>query len=110
MKKAELIPAIESGKILMLCEYRSTIAEKIHYRDKKTGMAMMFTKLTHNVELGADQIAVDERVPEGKVIDPEEVKKKQPFKKGTSVVVHITSFFRDMGVYKASGTLEAIEA
>lgn len=109
MKKADLIPAMESGKLMMVCEYRSTIAEKIIYRDKKTGQTMAFTKLTHNVERGPDQIGVDERVPEGKLVDPEEIKRKQPFKKGSSVVVHVDSFLRDKGVYKASGVLEALE-
>lgn len=88
----------------MVAEYRSSSAETITYRDKVTGKAAVLKKLTHQIELGATSVQVNERVGE----DFQTETFKPPFRKGQQVVFKVESLLRDKGVYKGSGTLEIL--
>jgi len=104
MTKKQATEMFQAGKLVAVVEYRSSVVEHIAYRDKVTGRALSFDKITHNVELGALSIAVSERAPEGLDI----TKYVPPVKKGTVCLWHVDSYARQNGAYRGSGVLEAL--
>lgn len=56
------------------------------------------------MECGPLSVQVSERIPDGVKVAEVQI----PFKKGTNCILHLESFGRDSGVWKASGKLEAL--
>lgn len=104
MKKSELTAKVLSGEPLVCVEYRTGVVETISYRDKSTGRAASFSKVTHNVEAGSRNITVSERLPDG--ADP--AKWVQTIKKGAPAVLILEGLSRERGIWQASGHLEPL--
>jgi hypothetical protein len=106
MKKEEAAKRfLESGLIAFIGEYRGSKAETIKWVDKKTGRAMTAPTVRHTVELPAgDAVTVSERVADDLNVGAY----VPPYKKGDRVVVQLTAFQNDKGLYRASGVLQAL--
>jgi len=98
--------ALLAGQPLLVAEYRRGAAETISYRDKKTGKAASLVVLRHTLETESKSLAVSEFVE----VDKIKVETwKQPFAKGTKVVVHLTGLEEKQGATTCKGTIETLE-
>lgn len=88
----------------MVVEYRGGEAAKIEYREKETGKAAVFCKMTHNVEAGSKAFQITERLPDDTKVD----QVRPSLKKGQMAIFRVQGFYTDKGTVKASGTLEAL--
>jgi hypothetical protein len=104
MKKAELVTKVMAGEPLVVVEYRTGAVETISYRDKTTGRAASFSKVTHNVEAGPKNITVSQRLGDDQ--DPKAW--VQSIKKGSMAVLILEGLRRERGVWSADGHLEAL--
>lgn len=105
MKKQELIDGVLSGQSYLVVEFRGSKVEQITYRDAKTQQKASFWKQTHHVELASNPVVVSERIPDG--VDPAAI--KSPFKKGQTVVLHLTKMESVNGITSAQGVLLPLE-
>lgn len=105
MKLKDAIERFQAGSLMVIAEYRGTIAEVINYRDKLTGKAMSAPICNHSVEVGPYQIKLNERLQDGTDVKTLKV----PFKKGQRVIMYLSGLTRTKGQLSADGTLEAIE-
>lgn len=89
----------------MLVEYRSSKAEKIRWRDQKTGQALEASVLRHTVENASGSMVVNERVD-----DKMDVEHYQPpFSKGERVVLTLTEYKVERGMIQTRGKLDKLE-
>lgn len=104
MKSSEVSSLAERGPVCV-CEYRSTRAQLINYRDKVSGKALSMPLCEHGIEIGDTQVRVSERLPDG--VDVSTI--KPPFKKGQKCLLAVESWVTEKGQTRASGKLYAIE-
>lgn len=91
---------------VVVCEYRSTRAQEIKYRDKVTGKQQVMPLCEHGIEIGETQVRVSERLPDGADI----ALIKPPFKKGQRCILAVESWSVEKGQTRASGKLYSVEA
>jgi hypothetical protein len=94
---------LQSGKAVMIGEWRGYMPETINYT-AKTGKAASFGRLNHSIEFGegtsVQSIPVSQSVPDG--TDPAGV--VVPFKKGQRVLVVLDSMEVEKGKRSARST------
>ena len=105
MKKKDAIEKFSEGALMVVAEYRGTVAEVITYRDKLTVKTLTDPICYNAVEGGSHQIKLNERLPDGADVKALKV----PFKKGQKVLMYLSGLSRNKGQLSADGTLEALE-
>lgn len=105
MNKKTAVENFQQGKLLAVAEYRSGAAVVIPYTDKKTLKPSEFCKVVHNLEVGGQPVAVNERLADAAAV----AAWKPRFKKGQPVVWAIGSFETINGACSGAGTVEALE-
>jgi len=108
MKQAQITEAVLRGQLIQGGEYLMSKAENIPYKDKKTGAAASFDKLTHTILTSDGAVAVEEDTRKIAGFDP--VKYRSTYSKGQKVVVLVESKVSVRGVVTLRGKLEALEA
>jgi len=107
MKKSAILDKIQTGKsFIVFAEYRGSTPDMLTLRDKVTSQTRQRPLIKHRLEVGEFQISLTEWLPDG--ADP--VKSVPSFKKGELIAVELSALIREAGLYKASGTLLAVEA
>jgi len=84
-------------------EFRASRVDELAWADKTTGKAMKAKLLRHTVEVGAQSVSVQERMPDtwnGQI--------PTQFKKGDVVILHWTSWVVERGAVTVRGSLEAL--
>jgi len=106
MKQAELMKHVIAGVPCVVVEYRGFKAESTTYADKKNGGALVTQPIVkHNIEMGDQQAAITEFLPDG--IQLADV--KPSFKKGDKCVCRIQGVANVKGFASLRGTLEPWE-
>jgi hypothetical protein len=105
MKQSEAVAKFIAGEDIFIGEYRQSIAEIIHWRDKDTGKAMSGPVLRHRVEKPRDTVTVIERVDDKFV--PSSY--RSAFERGQKVVVHFSSMNALRGNVEYRGVIEPLE-
>lgn len=101
--KAAIFKAVESGKPVVIVEYRGSRADKMSWSDRATGRAMTAPFLEHHVETDEGvALKVRERVAE--TFDPETFKSE--FKKGQKVALWVTAWIVERGNTEVRGFLQ----
>lgn len=105
-KKSEIMRQWETGKPVLLVEFRSSKAERIKWRDRESKATMEAPLLRHSVEAedGTPYI-VNERVPE----TFDETKFQASFKKGDKCVLLFASMAVERGIAHFQGSLEKLD-
>ena len=93
MKKTELIPALEAGKIVCIAEWRSGEAEQRN--GTKNNVPWEIKEVRHNVEVGGKPLELSQRLGKEQKVEGY----KMPFTKGQSVVCVLDLTQRDKGTY-----------
>lgn len=106
MKQIELVDKILAGAFVAAGEYRGGKAEKIAWRDEKTGKRLEAIAVRHVVEIGPETVMVQERTSDDYKLEDFRPK----FPKGTRVVLELASLSVIRGVKQASGVLHEMEA
>jgi len=101
----EIADMVRAGKPVILAEYRGGGADDIKWRDKKTGQQKEGVMVRDYLETEAlGPVGMSNFAPDGfKKADW-----KQPFPKGTKVLVTITGMQANAGVITFKGTLTAL--
>lgn len=107
MTKAQALEKIQAGEPLVFVEFRSASPDTIKWSDKSTGRAMVARRIVYNVEMGARSVQVTERLPDT-VTEADLAKWAAPFKKGSMVLLQLSSLTQEKGLFRATGTFEAI--
>jgi len=88
----EIMKELENGQAFVIGEYRGGKLDRVQYKDKKTGVDAVFTKITHRVEIGENAVEVVESTKGRK--DSELLDWKPTIAKGTRVAVKIEPNFQ----------------
>jgi hypothetical protein len=102
MTRNDAIKSWENGVRIIVAEFRSAKVENIAWSDKSTGRAMHATIQRAVLESGGDSVSLSIRVPDGE--KPADL----PYKKGQTVLVHLSSLVLNRGMLSATGSLEAL--
>lgn len=106
MKKNEVQAVIESGKPVVIAEYRGGRGEIIKWADKTTGRGQEARHVVHALETAAgEQFKLSERLPENADV----LNVKLPASKGTRVLVVLRSWSVEKGNINARGDIYPIE-
>lgn len=113
MKANEVMGLLQSGKPLVMGEYRRVKAEVIRWRDKQTRAAMEAPSIRYTVETPDETFEVSrfQEIPDGKTADQmvaEFVAAKPEFQKGQRVVVEIHRWEPQNGVVRCRGVLHPV--
>jgi hypothetical protein len=107
IKMDEAIKRFKSGQPCMVVEYRSSVAERIRWRDKETRAVLEAPILRHTCEAeNGTPYIVNERVDE-KSFD--ETAYIAPFKKGEKVLLTFVSMAIERGIKHFGGALTLLE-
>lgn len=108
MKKAELVGAIEQGKMLFVGRVVFQKKDVVAYRDKRTGQPATFNKLEFSV-VGANGVVFVQ--PDTRKIPNFKMETYQPpFKIGDMVVVEVESMIQEKGQTTVTGNVEPLVA
>jgi len=107
MKEQEISTHLASGHILFRGRFLLSKAERINYRDKKTGQSATMDKLTHTVFSpdGVKFVEQDTRAIPG--FNPEGY--RSPIKENQPVIVIVSAVKQDMGITTIRGALHPVE-
>jgi len=106
MKTSEVMKLVTSGTPMVVAEYRGFKAESMTYADKKNGGARVTQPIVkHNIEMGDQQAAITEFLPDGVAL----ADVKPLHKKGDKVVVHILGVANVKGFASMRGVIHAYE-
>lgn len=106
MKKNEVQALIESGKPVVIAEYRGGRGEIIKWNDKTNGRAQEARHIVHALETASgEQFKLSERLPENADV----LNVKLPAAKGSRVIVVLRSWSMEKGNILARGDIYAVE-
>lgn len=106
MKQVEVHKMFNDGKPVILCEYRSSKAERIKWRDKTSRATLEAPILRHSVEAAdGTPYVVNERVPE----TFDETKFASQIKKGEKVALLFESMTSEKGIKHFGGQILQLE-
>jgi len=107
MKKADVVAAFESGKIVTIGVFLHFKKEVIAYRDSKTGKPATFDKLEYAVLTanGVVMVQPDTR----KIPDFDFAKFECPFKQMDKVVVEVHTMSVNLGVTTIGGNITKLD-
>lgn len=106
MKKNEAQAVVESGKPVVMAEYRGGRGEIIRWFDKGNGRQQEARQVVHALETASgEQFKLSERLPEGADV----TKVALPAKRGDRVLVVLRSWSVEKGNILARGDIYPIE-
>lgn len=106
---AEAVAKFQAGQPCLLVEYRSSVAERIKWRDKESRATLEAPILRHNCEaVDGTPYIINERVDE-KLFD-EKAYRQTTFKKGDKALLQFATMVIDKGIKHFGGTLVPIKA
>ena len=108
MTEAAIMAAIKAGKTVALAEYRSLGEAGTISGETDKGVKYSFSRAKHNLEIAGQPFELSEKLPDGTKTD----NYKSSFAKGQPVVVafEIEPHTKLAGLYRVTGTVEALEA
>lgn len=101
---ASIAERLSKGEVLAVCEWRGFKVEEVTLTDTKTGRQRKSCVVRHAVELGADQVAITEWMPDG--TDPKSI--KFPYNRGDRLLVVLSGLQTQKGLKMASGKFEPV--
>jgi len=105
MKKAEAIEKLTAGTPCLIGNIMGSKAERIKWRDGKTGQAKEAPVLRHVVVTATSAISVSERVPD----DFNEKTYKSPWKRDARVFVELSELKNVKGSVSGTGLISPLE-
>lgn len=106
MKKNEVQAIIDSGKPVIVAEYRGGHGEVIRWKSKDTQRQEEARVCTHALETaGGEQFKISERLAEGTDV----LNVRLPAKRGDHVLVVLRSWHVEKGNVQARGEISVIE-
>ena len=107
MTESELTKKVLAGEVWAVGEYRASHADRIRWRDQKTGNALEAGVLRHTVEFGTHSATVNE--PTESNFDEKAWTPGPTFpRKGERVAVRVLSLVQQKGVLALRGHLEVL--
>jgi hypothetical protein len=107
MKTADVTKKfLAGGGVMAVAEYRMGSVDVINYRDKKTGVARSANVIKTTLEMGDKSLNLTEFVRDEKFTVESW---KPPYKKGTRVLVELTSLQESKGILTGDGVVHPLE-